>query len=284
MAMALTTTWKDLQKGASAVDVVESAVRFLEDNPAFNAGTGSRLSRENTVELDASIMDGSNLEAGAVAAVQGIRNPVLLARRIMEESPHVLLAGAGAKRYARRHGIEVCRTTSLLVGRELDRYERVCRGETTLVKHEFHVPDREDHSGTVGAVAVDREGHVAAATSTGGTQDKESGRVGDSAIIGAGTYADDRIGAVSATGWGEAILRVSLAKAAIERMAAGSSPGRAGRSALRRLARVQGHAGLIIVDRRGRAAAVFNTPRMARGLACEKDGMRIGVDKALRRP
>jgi beta-aspartyl-peptidase (threonine type) len=136
----------------------------------------------------------------------------------------------------------------------------------------------------VGAVAVDRDGHVAAATSTGGTQDKESGRVGDSAIIGAGTYADDRIGAVSATGWGEAILRVSLAKTAIERMAAGLLPARAGRSALRRLARVHGHAGLIIVNRRGEAAAVFNTPRMARGLATEKHGLRIGIDKSLGRP
>ncbi len=284
MAAALTESWECLLGGATSVDVVELAVRLLEDNPTFNAGKGAHLSRANTVELDASIMEGTFLEAGAVAAVQGVRNPILLARRVMDDSPHVLLVGDGARRYARQEGIGLCRTSSLLVGRELDRYERVRGGERELVEHEFEAPDEPDHFGTVGAVAIDREGHVAAATSTGGTQDKEPGRVGDSAIIGAGTYADDQVGAVSSTGWGEAILRVSLAKAAIDRMAAGSTPARAGRSALARLARVQGHAGLILVDRRGRASAVFNTPRMARGLASEKDGLRIGIDRALRRP
>jgi len=284
ISAALTESWENLLGGATSVDVVELAVRLLEDDPTFNAGKGARLSRANTVELDASIMEGESLEAGAVAAVQGVRNPILLARCVMDDSPHVLLVGDGAKKYARQQGIGLCRTRSLLVGRELDRYQRVRDGERELVENEFHAAAEPDHFGTVGAVAIDRDGHVAAATSTGGTQDKEPGRVGDSAIIGAGTYADDRAGAVSSTGWGEAILRVTLAKAAIDRMAAGSTPARAGRSALARLARVYGHAGLILVDRHGRAAAVFNTPRMVRGLASEKDGLRIGIDKKLRRP
>jgi beta-aspartyl-peptidase (threonine type) len=284
MAAALAESWESLRDGATCVDVVELAVRLLEDNPTFNAGKGAHLSRANTVELDASIMEGTYLEAGAVAAVEGIRNPILLARRVMDESPHVLMVGDGARKFARQQGFGLCRTRSLLVGRELDRYERIRGGERALVENEFKAPESPDHFGTVGAVAVDRGGHVAAATSTGGTQDKEPGRVGDSAIIGAGTYADDKVGAVSATGWGEAILRVSLAKAAIDRMAAGSTPGRAGSAALARLGRVYGHAGLILVDRRGRASAVFNTPRMARGLATEKDGLRIGIDRALHRP
>lgn len=284
MAAALTESWESLLGGANSVDVVELAVRLLEDNPTFNAGKGAHLSRANTVELDASIMEGTFLEAGAVAAIQGVRNPILLARRVMEDSPHVLLVGDGARKFAREQGVGLCRTRSLLVGRELDRYERVRGGERALVENEFRTPDTPDHFGTVGAVAIDSEGHVAAATSTGGTQDKKPGRVGDSAIIGAGTYADDQVGAVSATGWGEAILRVSLAKAAIDRMAAGSTPGRAGRSALARLARVHGHAGLILVDRRGRPSAVFNTPRMARGLASAKDGLLIGINRAMQRP
>jgi beta-aspartyl-peptidase (threonine type) len=284
MAAALTEAWELLHAGGNAIDVVELAVRLLEDDPTFNAGRGAHLTRDNTVELDASIMDGESLEAGAVAAVQGVRNPISLARRVMDESEHVLLVASGAKRFARGRGFPVCRTSSLLVGRELDRYQRVRRGERTLVDHEFHEPREEDHHGTVGAVAVDRGGHVAAATSTGGTQDKAPGRVGDSAIVGAGTYADDNVGAASSTGWGEAILRVSLAKTAIERMAGGSTPARAGRFALSRLARIHGHGGLVLVDRKGGAAAVFSTPRMARGLATEKDGLRIGIDKALRRP
>jgi beta-aspartyl-peptidase (threonine type) len=284
MSAALTEAWERLQTGGDAIDVVELAVRILEDDPTFNAGRGAHLTRENTVELDASIMDGKSLDAGAVAAVEGVRNPISLARRVMDESEHVLLVGQGAKRFARSQGFPVCRTSSLLVGRELDRYQRVRRGERTLVDHEFHEPGEEGHYSTVGAVAVDRAGHLAAATSTGGTQDKAAGRVGDSAIVGAGTYADDKVGAVSSTGWGEAILRVALAKTAIDRMARGSAPARAGRSALSRLARVHGHAGLILVDRRGGVAAVYSTPRMARGLATEKDGLRIGIDKALKRP
>ena len=293
--------WEALRRGDSALDVVEFAVRLLEDEPAFNAGRGSRLTQDGRVEMDASIMDGTTLAAGAVAAVQRVRHPISLASRVMEESSHVLLVGEGAQQFALDQNVETCRTRDLLVGRELDRYDRVRGGDQHLVRHEFNEPPDEttagsdpgagsargagsSHLGTVGAVACDREGRVAAATSTGGTQNKASGRVGDSPLIGAGTYADDRVGAVSATGWGEGIIRIVLAKAAIDRMAGRSSPGRAGRSALGLLRRVSGAAGLILVDRRGRPAAVFNTPRMARGLATEADGLKVGVERAMRRP
>jgi beta-aspartyl-peptidase (threonine type) len=284
VAAALEQGWGLLQRGDSAVDVVEAVVRTLEDDPIFNAGRGAHLNRLKEVELDASIMEGAELRAGAVAAVQLLRNPISLARRIMESSPHVLLVGAGALRFAGEQGFELCDVGDLLVGRELERYRRVRRGDLELVEREFDETSLPAELGTVGAVACDAAGHLAAATSTGGTQDKAPGRVGDSAVIGAGTYADDRAGAVSATGWGEGILRVTLAKGAVDRMAAGSTPGRAGRAAIRTLDRVGGKAGLILVDQSGRAAAVFNTPRMARGVATEEGGLYAGVDKRMRRP
>ena len=284
VAEALVEGWSLLQAGSSALDVVEGVVRILEDNPTFNAGLGAHLNRERQVQLDASIMEGGELEAGAVAALQRVRHPVSLARMVLEASPHVLMVGAGAQRFAAQHGMKLCRQRDLLVGRELDRYLRIRDGQADLVAREFDDQPLEVEFGTVGAVARDRKGRVAAATSTGGTQDKIPGRVGDSAIIGAGTYADDRAGAVSSTGWGEGILRLVLAKAATDRMASGTSPGRAGQAAIRTLGRVRGKAGLILVDRHGGAAAVFNTPRMARGIATEDRGLLVGVDRGLTRP
>lgn len=284
VAEALEAGWVLLGRGGSAVDVVEAVVRLLEANPTFNAGYGAHLNRDRQVELDASIMVGSDLEAGAVAALQRVRHPISLARQVMEESPHVLLVGRGAQKFAKQRRVPLCRHRDLLVGKELERFLRIREGDTDLVAREFDSEPLEVEFSTVGAVAFDAAGRGAAATSTGGTQNKEAGRVGDSAVIGAGTYADDTAGAVSATGWGEGILRVSLAKGAVDRMAAGASPGRAGRSAIDTLKRVRGKAGLILVDRRGRAAAVFNTPRMARGVATEQKGLLVGVDKGLRRP
>ena len=281
---ALVEGWRLLQSGSSALDVVEGVVRILEDNPTFNAGRGAHLNRAREVQLDASIMEGGDLEAGAVAAVKRVRHPVSLARMVLEASPHVLMVGAGAQRFASQRGMKLCRQRDLLVGRQLERYLKVRDGDVDLVAHEFDEQSSVVEFGTVGAVARDRTGRVAAATSTGGTQDKLAGRVGDSAVIGAGTYADDRAGAVSSTGWGEGILRVTLAKAASDQMAAGMSPGRAGQAAIRTLARVSGKAGLILVDRRGRAAAVFNTPRMARGIATDDRGLLVGVDRRLTRP
>ena len=272
LAGPLTEGFRALSKGASALDVVEMVVRGLEDDPAFNAGTGSHLNREGRLELDASIMEGTRLAAGAVAAVSGLKHPVSVARRVLEKSEHVFLVGEGAKRFARDVGAEIVPTPSLLVGRELERFRRIRAGRRDLVTKEF------SPHGTVGAVARDRKGRVAAATSTGGTQDKAPGRVGDTPIVGAGTYADDRLGAASCTGWGEAILRAVLAKTAVDALSGGASPERAGRAALRALVRVDGFGGVILVDARGRLAASFNTPRMARGFA---DGR--GIDVLVRR-
>ncbi|HZN54242.1 MAG TPA: isoaspartyl peptidase/L-asparaginase [Candidatus Polarisedimenticolaceae bacterium] len=268
-----------LRRGASALDVVELVVRMLEDDPAFNAGRGSHLNSAGRLEMDASIMEGTRRRAGAVAAIAGVRHPVSVARRVMEASPHVLLVGDGARRFARREGAEMCTTRSLLVGRELARWERIRAGERALVATEFS-PGARPH-GTVGAVAVDRKGRCAAATSTGGTQDKAPGRVGDSPIVGAGTYADDRRGAASCTGWGEAILRAVLAKTSVDALAGARAPSAAGRLAIAELARLDGHGGVVLVDRRGRAGFAFNTPRMARGWA---DARRIVVLVERREP
>jgi beta-aspartyl-peptidase (threonine type) len=254
-----------LKKGACALDVVELVVRGLEDDPVFNAGRGAHLNSAGELELDASIMEGTGLRAGGVAAVGGVRHPVSLARLVMERSPHVLLVGAGARRFAKAAGAELCSTRSLLVGRELDRWKENRAGNRELVLREFS-PRGAPH-GTVGAVARDRRGRLAAATSTGGTQDKAPGRVGDSPVVGAGTYADDRLGAASCTGWGESILRVVMGKTAVDALSRGLAPDAAGGVALRALRRIGGWGGLILADRRGRLAARFNTPRMARGFA-----------------
>ena len=278
---ALEHGWRDLGDGASALDVVETVVRLLEDDSSFDAGRGSRLNDEGRVELDASIMEGGALEAGAVAAIEGVRHPVSVARLVLEASPHVMLVGPGARRFAESSGAELCATEELLVGRERERYLRVVSGERELVDQEFQRPSggEEDRPmGTVGAVALDARGRLAAATSTGGTQHKAAGRVGDTPVIGAGTYADDRAGAASATGWGEGILRVVLCKTAVDRLAAGSSPKQAGRDAIDTLGRVQGRAGLIVLDGRGRVSAVFNTPRMARGWATERGGLLAAIE------
>jgi beta-aspartyl-peptidase (threonine type) len=272
---ALERGWQALCQGASALDVVELTVRWLEDDPHFDAGRGSHLNREGRVEMDASIMEGSQLQAGAVAAIQAVRHPVTIARRVMDSSRHVMLVGEGAHKFAESvAATELCRTRDLLVGRERERYLRVRAGEQQLVENEFQ------QGSTVGAVALDANGHLAAATSTGGTQDKAPGRVGDTPIIGAGTYADDRAGAASATGWGEGILRVVLCKSAVDLLASGHGPARAAAEALATLQRVEGKAGLILIDRTGRVGTAFNTPRMARGWVTEHDTMQVEVDAA----
>jgi len=276
---ALESSWDALRKGASSLDAVECAVRILEDDPHFDAGRGSRLNSEGKVEMDASIMEGAQLRAGAVAAIQGVRNPISLARLVMTDSQHVLLVGDGARQFADKMGAEFCHTGDLLVGRERERFMRVQAGEQELVEDEFGIPEDPRPMGTVGAVAMDRNGDLAAATSTGGTQNKAPGRVGDTPVIGAGTYADNLAGAASATGWGEAILRVVLSKGAVDHMGAGHSPRDAGRQALATLNRVNGLAGLILIDPGARVAAVFNTPRMARGWVTEKDGLQVHVER-----
>jgi beta-aspartyl-peptidase (threonine type) len=236
-----------LTGGGSSLDAVLAAVVRLEDDPRFNAGLGSVLTADGTVECDASIMSGSDLRAGAVAVVRGVANPIRLANAVMNAGREVFLVGAPAEVLARRHGLRVVAPEALVTEEALERWRarRAGPGET------------------VGAVACDADGHVAAATSTGGVAHQRAGRVGDSAVIGAGTYADDLLGAGSATGPGEAIIRVGLVRVALAALAAGADPATAGREALAVLGtRIGATAGIILVDPRGRIGVAHTTAAM----------------------
>jgi beta-aspartyl-peptidase (threonine type) len=236
-----------LDRGGSALEAVVVAVGALEDDPCFNAGLGSVLTEEGAVEMDASVMDGEALLAGAVGAIRRVANPVRAALAVLHEGREVLLVGDAGLALARRHGLRVVDEEALVTAEARERWRR-----------------RQVGSGnTVGAVALDTHGHVAAATSTGGVAGKRSGRVGDSAIIGAGTYADDRVGAVSATGPGEAIIRLGLARLTLEHVADGMMPQDAAARALAELAaRTGATAGLIVITPAGASGAACTTPGM----------------------
>jgi beta-aspartyl-peptidase (threonine type) len=254
---ALLGGWQILQAGGSALDAVERAIVEMEDDPALDAGKGAFLNADGEVELDAGLMDGATLDVGSVAAVQHIRHPITLARRVLE-SEHVLLIGRGAERFAEAHQVERCPPAALVTTRELERWTAIASDET------FHVRQAFTHAGdTVGAVAVDGMGHVVAGTSTGGTPFKWPGRVGDSPLVGSGYYADGELGGASCTGWGEGIMRLVLAKTAVERLAQGEAMS-AAQWAIDLLAhRIGGLGGIILLDRSGRVGHAFNTPRMA---------------------
>jgi len=247
VARAAAAGWAALAAGDAALDAVVEAVAVLEDDPAFNAGRGAVLSEEGVVELDASVMAGATLAAGAVGAVRGVPNPVRLARAVLAEGREVLLVGRPAAALARRHGLPVCAPGALVTEAARRRWR-----------------ERRSPSGeTVGAVACDARGHVAAATSTGGIAGKRAGRVGDSAVIGAGTYADDALGAGSATGPGEAIIRLGLVRVALERLGRGAPPQAAAETALAVLRdRLGARAGLILVDAAGRLGIAHTTEAM----------------------
>jgi L-asparaginase / beta-aspartyl-peptidase len=247
MREAVAAGWRALASGGTALDGVEAAVRSLEDHPRFNAGRGSVLTSEGTVETDASIMEGDRLRNGAVAAASGVRNPVTLARRILEDGRHCLFVGAGAAERARALGVPLCDPAELVTEHQRRRLAAV-------------------QAGTVGAVALDRSGTIAAATSTGGTSGKLPGRVGDSALIGCGTYAESTLGGVSCTGEGEAIIRVALARRTMEILKSVGDPAHACEVALSVLVEEGGgHGGLILVDWRGRVGWARSTALMPVG-------------------
>ena len=253
---AALAAWDILAQDGSALDAAEAAVMVLEDNPLFNAGTGSTLNQTGKVEMDAAIMDGDSLRAGAVAAVQRIKNPIKLARRLLEDGRHVILAGEGALMFAREIGFPECSPESLIAAHERERW-------------------KEKH-GTVGCVVSDANGKIAVATSTGGIFNKLSGRIGDSPLPGCGTYADDR-GGVSCTGLGEAIIRVVLGKTAIDFLSEGIDPHAAARKSLELLeAKTGAQAGLIIIDRQGRIGYARNTTHMP--VCFIKDNQSVAVD------
>ncbi len=273
-----------LSEGGSAMDAVEVAVRTMEDDPTFDAGRGSFLNREGAVEMDAVIMDGARLRAGSVAAVRNILHPVTLARLVMERTDHVLLVGEGANLFATEVGMEVTPEEELLVGRELERWRKLRSDPKFRAKVIFEppvaVPSWDVPGDTVGAVALDADGNMAASTSTGGTPKKRMGRVGDSPLVGAGAYADNNTGAVSATGWGEPIILACLSKRVLEFIERGMGPTEASQTALTEmLERFDGRGGVILVIPDGTITAAFNTPRMAYALwTAEEPGVQALID------
>ena len=259
-----------LAAGGSALDAVERAACVLEDDPNFNAGRGAVFTYQGTNELDAAVMDGRGRDAGAVTGVTATRNPVSLARAVMEHSPHVFLSREGADQFSREHGLEQ-------VGPEWFATEERRRQLDAMRSDDSHYFDEELKYGTVGAVAVDSHGHVAAATSTGGLTGKRWGRIGDTPLIGAGTYADDRAGAVSATGAGEYFIRAAVAHEICARMRMlGETAAVAADKVIADVGSLGGSGGVILVTPGGDAAWAFNTPGMYRGLA-SAEGCRVAI-------
>lgn len=268
LGRALTAGWEILKRGGSSLDATEAAVRVLEDDAHFNAGKGAVFTNAGTNELDAAIMDGKTLKAGAVASVKHIKNPVSLARLVMEKSPHVMLDCAGAEAFAKENGVPLLRDQKYFFTQERwDALQKMKATEKTGGSGEkkFIISDQDRH-GTVGAVALDQNGNLAASTSTGGTTNKRPGRIGDSPVIGAGTYANNGTCAVSGTGDGEYFIRSVVAHDVSALMEyRGMSLQEAGQTVLDKLAKLGGTGGLIAIDRQGNVTLPFNTNGMYRG-------------------
>jgi beta-aspartyl-peptidase (threonine type) len=303
IAAALASGWSALSCGGTAIDAVEAAVTLMEDDDTFDAGRGSFLTRDGRVQLDALLMNGSDLRTGGVACVERLRNPIQAARLVLEKSPHVYFVGSGAERFATQHGMRLIDNTELIVPRERERLMAFQRAEaaghpdTTFsgssieqvaidieveaaLPDELRIDDPTLHShDTVGAVALDQFGNLTAGTSTGGTLSKVPGRVGDSSLIGCGCYADNLSAAVSLTGWGEPIMKLVLGKWAVDRVAAGATPQDAASEAIAYLyTRLGGHGGIILLGPDGRIGIAHNTPRMAWGIATA-EGYQLGITR-----
>lgn len=267
LELSLRTGYERLKDGRSAVDAVEASIRVLENSPLFNAGKGAVFTHEGTNELDAAIMDGRTMMAGAVAGITIIRNPISAARAVMEKSPHVILIGRGAEVFATGQGLDIVDPSYFWTEQRWKQLQKALVEEKGAgTTGELPVPpDRK--FGTVGAVALDRQGNLAAGTSTGGTTNKRFGRVGDAPIVGAGTYASNDSCAVSATGQGEFFIRYTVARDLAARMEFGGATvaEAADEVVMKKLVKAGGTGGVIALDRRGRFATPFNTSGMYRG-------------------
>ena len=278
IANALAAGYALLERGASAVDAVEAAVAVMEDDETFDAGRGSFLTQDGRVQMDALLMNGENLRTGGVACVERLRNPIHAARLVLDHSPHVYFVATGAERFARQHGMALCDNMDLVTRREQERLYKAQAAELAGHSDTTFSGPLGSHD-TVGAVALDLRGNVAAGTSTGGTLNKAPGRVGDSSLIGCGCYADNLSAAVSLTGWGEPIMKLVLGKWAVDRVAAGVSPNKAAHAAIDYLfERLGGHGGIILLAPDGRVGLAHNTPRMAWGMQTPA-GVELGVTR-----
>jgi len=281
---ALEAGWSVLVRGGCAVDAVVAAVTVMEDDDTFDAGRGSFLTRDGRVQMDALLMNGTDLRAGGVACVERLRNPIQAAQLVLDKSPHVYFVGSGAERFATQNGMSLIENAELIVSRERERLmafqhaEASGHPDTTFSGASAEKIALQSHD-TVGAVALDAEGHLAAGTSTGGTLSKSPGRVGDSSLIGCGCYADNESAAVSLTGWGEPIMKLVLGKWAVDRVAAGNPPQDAASASIDYLySRLGGHGGIILLSPDGGFGIAHNTPRMAWGLA-SIEGKQLGITR-----
>jgi beta-aspartyl-peptidase (threonine type) len=268
--------WEALLRGGSAMDAIEVAIMAMENNPGFNAGTGSVLTSDGRAQMDAGVMDGETLDVGAVAGIERVKNPVALAR-LVSASQHVLLVGAGAELFATEQGVELVEPQTLVTAAQLARWKRGYRdgddvnvGPKLIADSGFgaqpdeHIHSNGDKHGTVGAVAIDRHGRIAAGASTGGMAGKHPGRVGDTPLVGCGYYAETPIGGASCTGHGEHFMRLILAKRAVDLVERGMSAQAAADAAIETLGqRTGGTGGLILLDAEGNVGFARNTAAMA---------------------
>jgi len=256
---ALQTGYKILENGGSSLDAVVAVINIMEDSPLFNAGKGAVLTEKGVAELDASIMDGKTLKAGAVAGIKHVKNPITLARLVMDKSPHVMMIGEGAEEFAKENNMEMVENNYFITPERWRQYQKMKEAQDKKQKEEKH--------GTVGCVALDKNGNLAAGTSTGGMMMKKFGRVGDSPIIGAGTFADNNTCAVSGTGYGEYFIRLGVARDISDLMAYKnlSLSEAANEVIMKKLPQLGGDGGIIAIDKNGNIAMPFNTDGMYRG-------------------
>ncbi|MBL7740013.1 MAG: isoaspartyl peptidase/L-asparaginase [Chitinophagaceae bacterium] len=294
---ALTIGYTILKKGGTALDAAEAAVRSMEDNPLFNAGKGAVFTNEGKNELDAAIMNGQTLAAGSVAGVTTIRNPISAARAVMEKSPHVMMVGAGAEKFARQQGLDIVDPSYFYTEERWKGLQRAWKADSAKMQMDHTDTSKNAGTGygeffysplgvggkygTVGAVALDRHGNLAAATSTGGMTNKKFGRVGDAPIIGAGTYANNKTVAISGTGWGEYFIRLVMAKSISDMMEFGKIKLKAAAEEMimKRLPALGGDGGLIAVDKEGNIAMPFCTEGMYRGYIKEDGKATVKIYK-----
>ncbi|MDT0558190.1 isoaspartyl peptidase/L-asparaginase [Ichthyenterobacterium sp. W332] len=280
---AIRVGYNVLKNGGSSLDAVTKTINVMEDSPLFNAGKGAVFTNAETNELDASIMDGQSLDAGASAGTTNVKNPINLARTIMEDSPHVMLASSGAEQFAKERGLEIVDPSYFYTENRMESLKRVkavMETETnTNLKSAFYDHDIKDSKfGTVGCAALDRNGNLAAGTSTGGMTNKRWGRVGDAPIIGSGTYANNATCAVSSTGWGEFFIRAQVAHDISALMDyKGVSLKEASKLVLDKVKALGGNGGIVAVDKHGNMVAEFNTAGMYRATMNDKGELEIGI-------
>jgi L-asparaginase / beta-aspartyl-peptidase len=282
---ALEAGYAILKNGGSSMDAIEASIKILEDSPLFNAGKGAVLTSDGRAELDASIMDGSNLNAGAIAGVHHIKNPIVAARKVMENSPHVMMTGEGAEVFARSQNLEFVEASYFLDERRVKQLQRIKEEEKRKEEEEGYLIPADDYDvvnykfGTVGAVALDRNGNIVAGTSTGGMMNKKFGRVGDAPIIGAGTYANNKTCGVSCTGHGEYFIRSVVAYdiSALMEYKGFSLQKAADEVVMKKLKQMGGEGGIIALDGKGNVSMTFNSEGMFRAAYDAKGKKVIGI-------